>query len=69
MRDGPSALEKVAYGGFGGGSICIPSGLGTLIMAVLFPPSAVFYEEYMNGFKNVSRIFTNFILTSIFFRL
>ena len=67
MRSEPSALERILYGGFGGSSICIPAGLGTLIMAVLFPPIAVLYEQYLNGFNNINRIFMNLILTSMFY--
>lgn len=67
MGSDPSALEQMLYGGFGGKSICIPSGLGTLIITVLFPPIAVLYEQYLNGFNNINRIFMNIILTSMFY--
>lgn len=62
-----TAFERLMYGGFGYGKMCIPAGLGQLILTILFPPAGVFYEEYKTGFKNVSRIVMNFILTACFY--
>ena len=64
MSDDSTAFERLMYGGFGYGKMCIPAGLGQLILTILFPPAGVFYEEYKTGFKNVSRIVMNFILTT-----
>lgn len=62
-----TAFEKLMYGGFGYGKICIPKGLGQLLLTILFPPAGVFYEEYRGGFKNINRIVMNFILTALFY--
>ncbi len=62
-----TAFERLMYGGFGYGKICVPKGLPQLILTILFPPAGVFYEEYKAGFPNVTRIVMNFILTALFY--
>ena len=67
MSEDTTAFERMMYGGFGYGKICVPAGLGQLILTILFPPAGVFYEEYISGFKNITRIVMNFILTAFFY--
>jgi uncharacterized membrane protein YqaE (UPF0057 family) len=62
-----STFDKLMYGGFGFGPICFPTYIPILIITVIFPPLAVFLEEMANGFKDISKIIVNLILTSLFY--
>ena len=62
-----STFDKLMYGGFGFGPICFPVYIPRLIIAVIFPPLAVFLEEMAKGFQDISRIIINIILTSLFY--
>lgn len=63
----PSTLDQFLYGGMGNGSLCIPMFIPELLTAILFPPLAVFIQQYRQGFKDVKQIVINLILTSCFY--
>lgn len=62
-----STFDKLMYGGFGFGPICFPSYILKLVVAIVFPPLAVFLDEMNRGFRDISRIIISIVLTSFFY--
>lgn len=62
-----SIYDKVIDGGIGYGSICLPSNIFRYIIMIIFPPLAVFLDEWDKGFKRIDKIIVNFILTAFFY--
>lgn len=55
--------DKVMYGGFGYGSICLPENMSDYLVMLAFPPLYVFLDQKRKGFKNIQKIITCFLLT------
>ena len=62
-----SAIDRFLYGGMGNGTICIPRFFPDILMVILFPPLAVFIQQYRAGFPDVKQIVISLILTSCFY--
>ena len=67
MGNNNSALNQVMNGGFFEETTCIPYKIINIFLAFLFPPLAVFVDEYNKGFKKPSRIALAFIYTLLFY--
>jgi len=65
--DGLTIYDKVMYGGFGFGTVCLPTYLFQLFITIIFPPAGVFMDEKKKGFPKPTRILTCIILTSLFY--
>ena len=62
-----SIYDKVIDGGIGYGSICLPTNIFRYLIMIIFPPLAVFLDEWKRGFKRIDKIIINFILTAFFY--
>ena len=58
-----SIYDKVMYGGFGYGSICLPANFSDYLVMIAFPPLYVFLDQKRKGFPNIQKILISFILT------
>ena len=65
--DDQSTYDKFMDGGLGYGSICFPAALPKILIMIIFPPLAVFLEQYKRGFPRVDKIVLNFVLTACFY--
>jgi len=61
--------DQARYGGMNEGAICVPSVLGPMIMALIFPPIFVIMHELRKDSKhtNINNIFMSLLLTSLFY--
>ena len=62
-----AAFEKIWNGDFLDETICIPHQILNTFLAIIFPPLAVFVNEYQNGFQEPSRIFISILYTLLFY--
>ena len=56
-------IDKVIYGGFGYGKVCIPDELPQIILAVIFPPLSIIWNWYVGLYsiwKTISKFHTSF---------
>lgn len=65
--DNLSTYDKLMDGGFGFGTICLPTYLPRLLFTIIFPPIAITMEQFANGFKQPTKIITSIILTAMFY--
>lgn len=63
-------IDKVMYGGFGYGKICIPDELPQIILAVLFPPFSIIWNWYVGLYSiwtTIYKFIVCLILTMFFY--
>ena len=57
-------IDKVIYGGFGYGKVCIPDELPQIILAVIFPPFSIIWNWYVGLYSFGKQYkFTNMFIT------
>ena len=67
MYQESSLYDSIMYGNMIAEDICLPKGIIDTIVAIIFPPLAVFIRQYRRGFPNPSKIGIAFILTAMFY--
>ena len=63
-------LDKILYGGFGYGKICIPDELPAVILAIVFPPSSILWNYHLGVYtlwETIKKFLICFLLTTIFY--
>ena len=62
-------IDKVLYGGFGYGKVCIPDELPQIVLAVIFPPFSIIWNWYAGLYTLWKTIykFTICLLLTMFF--
>ena len=63
-------IDKVIYGGFGYGKVCIPDELPQIILAVIFPPLSIIWNWYVGLYsiwQTISKFIICLLLTMFFY--
>ena len=67
MYQSSSLYDSIMYGNMISEDICLPMGIIDTLIAIIFPPLAVFIKQYRRNFPNPSKIGIAFILTAMFY--
>ena len=65
-----SFLDKLLYGGFGYGKICVPDELPHIVLAIVFPPFSILWNYHLGIYtlwETIKKFITCVFLTMLFY--